>query len=318
MALVSATQPNDAAGDGLVWIGRRALARLKAESRELRLGGLRIISRTAGGHLSRFKGRGMEFDEARPYQPGDDIRTIDWRVTARTGRPHTKLFREERERPVLFWVDFRAPMHFATRGAFKSVQATRVAALLAWSARARGERLGGLAFSEDGHHEIRPRGGDDGVFRLLGLLSDYSKAPAAETSQELRRNSILKSLTRLRRVTRPGSLVFLISDFRGLNPQCEVHLSALARHNDLVLIYLHDPLEAELPPKGHYPITDGRRRFTLRAGDGDLRRRHHERFDYRVEVMEGLCRRYRMHLLVLSTADDPALFLQDALGRAPR
>ncbi len=318
MALAKASKPHDAAGEGLVWIGRRALARLKAESRDLSLVGLRILSRTAGGQLSRFKGRGMEFDEARPYQPGDDIRTIDWRVTARTGRPHTKLFREERERPVLFWADFRAPMHFATRGAFKSVQAARAAALLAWSARARGERLGGLAFSEEGHRELRPRGGDDGVFRLIGLLSDYSKAPAEATSPELRRTSILKALTRLRRVTRPGSLLFLISDFRGLNPQCEVHLSALARHNDLVLIYLHDPLESELPPKGHYPVTDGRRRFTLRAGDPELRRRHHERFEYRVEVMEALCRRYRMHLLVLSTADDPAQSLQAALGRPPR
>ena len=121
----------------------------------------------SGGHLSPYKGRGVEFDESRPYQPGDDLRTIDWRVTARTGKPHTKVFREERNRPVFVWLDLRRPMLFATRGAYKGVRAAEMAALIAWSAVANGDRLGGLVFSETQHHELRPALGLRSALRLF-------------------------------------------------------------------------------------------------------------------------------------------------------
>ena len=98
----------------------------------------------SGIRVSRIRGRGMEYSESRIYLPGDDIRRIDWRVTARTGRPHTKLFHEERDRPVLFVVDLGAHMRFGTRGAFKSVVAAEAASLLAWAAAENGDRVGGL------------------------------------------------------------------------------------------------------------------------------------------------------------------------------
>ena len=107
----------------------------------------RAKRQTQGAYLSALRGRGMEYDESRPYQAGDDIRTLDWLVTARTGKPHTKLFREERERPVIVAVDYRPAMFFATQGSFKSVQAARCAALLAWRAAQQGDRLGGFIFS---------------------------------------------------------------------------------------------------------------------------------------------------------------------------
>ena len=108
-----------------VRVTQAELIRLAAPARLLSLDAMRARARRGGQYLSHFKGRGMEFDEARPYQDGDDPRNIDWRVTARTGKPFTKLFREERERPVLLWLDLRAAMHFATRGSFKSVLAAR-------------------------------------------------------------------------------------------------------------------------------------------------------------------------------------------------
>ncbi|MCY3731458.1 MAG: DUF58 domain-containing protein, partial [Rhodospirillaceae bacterium] len=130
---------------------------LKRAGESLRVGALRVRALDSGGHLSRFKGRGVEFDESRPYEPGDDLRHMDWRVTARTGKPHTKVFREERDRPVILWLDLRRPMLFATRGAYKAVRAAQTAALVAWSAVANGDRLGGLVFSEREHVELRPR-----------------------------------------------------------------------------------------------------------------------------------------------------------------
>ena len=117
------------------------------------------ISGTIGGpYLTKLKGRGMEFAEARPYQPGDDVRHIDWRVTARTVRTHTKLYREERERPVMLVLDQCRQMFFGSRKRLKSVQAARIAALMGWRALLRGDRVGAILFSEKLHYEIRPRG----------------------------------------------------------------------------------------------------------------------------------------------------------------
>jgi uncharacterized protein (DUF58 family) len=113
------------------------------------------------------KGRGMEFDEVRLYQPGDDVRSIDWKVTARTDKPHTKLFREERERPVFISVDNRPTMQFATRGVFKSVQAAKLAALIAWAAQRHGDRIGGQIFSSQSCYELKPQHGKHGVLRFF-------------------------------------------------------------------------------------------------------------------------------------------------------
>ena len=121
----------------------KSIAMLKRRRHQIKAG-------QNGEYVSRFKGRGMEFDETRIYQPGDDIRSIDWRVTARSDKTHTKVYREERERPVFISVDYRPTMAFATRGVFKSVQAAKIAGLLAWSAQANGDRIGGQIFNEHG------------------------------------------------------------------------------------------------------------------------------------------------------------------------
>ena len=148
------------------------LIRLKPAGESLKIGALRVRAIEAGGHLSRLKGRGVEFDESRPYQPGDDLRTMDWKVTARTGKPHTKVFREERDRPVILWLDLRRPMLFATKGVFKAVRAAQTAALVAWSAVANGDRLGGLIFSDREHVELRPRLGRRAALRMLRVICD--------------------------------------------------------------------------------------------------------------------------------------------------
>ncbi len=179
------------------------LVRLRAAGEGIQLTAPRIRVVAAGGHLSPYKGRGVEFDESRLYQPGDDLRTIDWRVTARTGKPHTKVFREERNRPVFIWLDLRRPMLFATRGAFKGVRAAEMAALIAWSAVANGDRLGGLVFSESEHHELRPALGARAALRLLQAVCTDSlwQPPEQGSSAEIDGE---RALQRLARVARPG------------------------------------------------------------------------------------------------------------------
>lgn len=267
-------------------------------------------ARLGGDYQSPFKGRGMEYNESRPYQPGDDVRHLDWRVTARTGRPHTKLFHEERERPVLMWVDYRVSMQFATRGCFKSVRAAECAALLAWSAAGQGDRVGGVVFTEYSHHELRPRRGRPAVLDLINRLA----LPIATDDEPRDPQSGLRALTRLARVTRPGSLVFLLSDFQRLDSEADTQIRRLAAHSEVVLVFIHDPLERELPAAGFYRFTDGRREVELATGDAETRRRHAARFDAHLARLQRLAQHANIHLLECSTAADPLVALQYGLG----
>ena len=305
-------------GEGVVRVGKQALLRLKREGESLSLRAIRVRSSGGGAHLSRFKGRGMEFDEARPYQAGDEIRNIDWRITARTGRPHTKLFREEKERVVTLWVDYRSPMFFATRGRFKSIVASEAAAMIGWSARALGDRLGALLFSEDGHQELRPRHDERGMLRLIGLLTEYAEPHTVSSTSAQRSAAAGDALARLCRVNRPGSLLILLSDFRDLDAAAEHHLTLLARHNVLVMIRIFDPLEAELPMAGRYTVSDGTRLLAIDSASSSFLREYQNRSEAQRERLTEFCRRQRMHLIHCATDDDLYRVLRDDLGGVAR
>ena len=280
------------------------LVRLRAAGEAIELTAPRVRVVTSGGHLSPYKGRGVEFDESRPYQPGDDLRTIDWRVTARTGKPHTKVFREERNRPVFVWLDLRRPMLFATRGEFKGVRAAEMAALIAWSAVAHGDRLGGLVFSESEHHELRPALGARAALRLLQAVctTSFWQPPEATAGVE---SDAERALQRLARVARPGSLIFLLSDFRGLGADADRHLLKLAGHCDLSLVHFFDPVEAELPPPGRYRIESAGRSFSIDTTDARSRRRYHERFEARRAALKALARMPGIRSIDCTTDADP-------------
>ena len=280
------------------------LARLRPAGESLRLTAPRVRVAIEGGHVSPYKGRGVEFDESRPYQDGDDLRTIDWRVTARTGKPHTKVFREERNRPVFVWLDLRRPMLFATRGAFKGVRAAEIAALVAWSAVANGDRLGGLVFSETEHHELRPALGSRSALRLLQTICTRSLWLPPTTAAALEVDAE-RALQRLARVARPGSLIFLLSDFRNLGADYERYLRQLAAHCDLMLAHCYDAVEAELPPPGRYRIQSVGRSFSIETSREAMRRRYHERFAERRGALEALCRMPGIRIVDCPTDAEP-------------
>lgn len=280
------------------------LVRLRPAGESLKLTAPRVRVAVEGGHVSPYKGRGVEFDESRPYQPGDDLRTMDWRVTARTGKPHTKVFREERNRPVFIWLDLRRPMLFATRGAFKAVRAAEVAALVAWSAVANGDRLGGLVFSETEHYEQRPALGARAALKLLQTISTESFWRPPTTAETLETDAE-RALQRLARVARPGSLIFLISDFRRLGADYERQLRRLAVHCDLLLVHCYDAVEAELPPPGRYRIVSVGRSFSIETANEATRRRYHERFAARRAALEALCRSPGVRMVDCPTDAEP-------------
>jgi len=285
-------------------VHRHDLLALRGPARRIALRPrVRLHSVCCGSHLTRFRGRGMEFDETRIYQAGDEIRNMDWRVTARTGQPHIKLFREEHERPVWLAVDLGTTMRFGTRGAFKSVRCAEAAALLAWSAIDGGDRLGALVFDDDRQRQLPPRGNHPGALGVIDAIAALAGPLSDNAGPHGRHHS---PLDRLASVVRPGSLVFVLSDFSGLQRRQEVLLAHLAAHNELVLVMVYDPLEAEPPPPGRYPVSDGRRIVALDSGSEAAAAAHRRRFEQRWQGLQDLGRRYRMRSFQLTT-EFPAL-----------
>ena len=300
-----------------VSVSQAGLIRLSGPARAIALDVLRVNSLQTGAYVSHFRGRGMEFDESRPYQPGDDPRSIDWRVTARSTTAYTKLFREERERPVLVVVDLRSNMHFATRGCFKSVNASRAAALLAWAAHHRGDRLGGLIFGDTTHRELKPRLGRRAALRFVHELvghRDWQQSDSAAASSD----ALAQAMSALRRVARPGSLVVVISDFTGFSRSAQSYLSSVARHNEVLAVFMNDPLERDLPPPGRYRLVSPDDELAIDTFANAARRDYHNAFEQRTQELETFCQRYGVHLMPMATDDDPVSTLQTALGRRSR
>jgi len=300
-----------------VRISTPALVGLNRVAGGLTLRSGRVNARTAGEYLSLFRGRGMEFAESRPYQPGDDVRNLHWRVMARTGKPFTKLFREERERPVLVWVDLRERMFFATRGVLKAVVATRAAALVAWAANRHGDRIGGVIFSDQVHREIKPGRGTAAVLYMLRMMADHP-AWDRRTRCAADGRAAREAMIRLRRVVRPGSLVVLLSDFARLDQAGETNLARLARHNELLMMQIHDPFEAELPPPGSYRLTDGSEERVLNTADARHRALYAGHFAAHQDHLQRLARRHHISYLTCRTDQDPLPVLRQGLGGSPR
>jgi uncharacterized protein (DUF58 family) len=305
--VVSAVSPVDS--NELVSVSLKTLIDLAKPASGLNLHRLTIRAQQSGGYLSAFKGRGMEFDETRLYQPGDDIRSIDWRVTARTGKTHTKLFREEREKPVFISVDNRASMQFATRGVFKSVQAKKLAALLAWVANQQGDRIGGQVFSQSSCRELKPQNGKHAVLHFLNALV------IADNSVEDTDFTLPQSLARLSQHARPGSLVYIISDFRGINTQTENYLLKLSEHCDIVLIFIYDPLEKGLPTQGRYRFTDEQREVVIDTSDKLRLSNYQLRFEERLQKLQRIALRRGLALIQCSTQDDPVQRLRHPVDK---
>jgi len=204
-----------------------------------------------GAHSSAQRGRGLEFQEVRPYVAGDDPRNIDWRVTARRGRPHTKLFREERERPVWLLVDLQPGLFFGTRRQLKSALVVRTAALLAWIASIGGDRVGAVIAHGEGQTRVLPaRARQTGVLPLLeALLQSQPREPGqpAPLAMEAALRAVLP-------LVRPGSQILAISDFAGLREQADSLWRPLAAHGDLRLFWVTDPLEEEGLPNGRFRV----------------------------------------------------------------
>jgi uncharacterized protein (DUF58 family) len=323
--------------DDIVRVRQSTLIELNCEAKSLSLKSGKVNAQLNGPHLTNFKGLGMELEEVRPYQPGDDLYSIDWRVTARTGETHTKVFREERERPILMWVDYQQSMFFGTRNSFKSVLAAKTAALLAWSAVHHGDRVGGLIFNEQQHDEVRPLRGKKGALHFIHKLSEHSawddsqnnatdtqgsnategnttQGNTTESNATEKNSTATLALQRLRRVTRPGSLIFLISDFYSFDESAQRNLAALTRHNDVVMLSISDPIEQQLPAAGFYRFSNGQSTLNINTYDRQTCQYFQQGYQQRQQQLKNLCMQLRMHHMNITTDGDLVSDLQNGLG----
>ncbi|MCF5648943.1 DUF58 domain-containing protein [Pseudomonas syringae] len=252
-----------------------------------------------GLHHSKLRGRGVDFDQVRVYQAGDDVRSIDWRVTARTQEPHTKLFHEERERPIFILVEQSQRLFFGSGLMFKSVLAAQAAALIGWAALEHNDRVGGLVFGDNEHYEIKPRRSKQSLLQLLNRLVRVNQSLHTEIPPD--RDAFGTALRRAREVLRPGSLVIVLCDERALSDAAEQQLSLLSRHNDLLLLPLSDPLDRALPAAGLLRFAERGAQLEIDTLNPELRRAYRQQGEERTARWELLAQKLRVLLMPLST-----------------
>lgn len=298
-----------------VTIDLEALIGLKADARGFSfLPRQPVASLLAGRHASRLRGRGLSFEELRHYHQGDDVRTIDWKATARLRSPHVRVYSEERERPVLLVVDQRRPMFFGSRRAMKSVTAAEVAALGAWRALRTGDRVGGIVFNETEIVDIRPHRSQTQVLRILHEVVRLNHALAAKdpASGGITLNQALEAA--LRRANH-DHLVVLISDFDGADEETRGLATRIAAHNDLLAVAVYDPLGASLQPHPGMVAESGGERITLPLHAG-FPAAFQQAFARRIDEWTEIFRALKVPVLPISSAEPPADQLRALFGQS--
>lgn len=251
---MNAVVSNPSDGDGRVRVSLAELLALRGRVARLRMPPQDSRATRMGTQTSRLYGRGMDYAESRAYQPGDDVRRMDWRLTARSGRLHTKLFQEEREGQLLILLDRNPSMRFGTRVRFKSVQAARAAALAAWYAIKAGERIGLVAFGEN-HSLQRPRGGVRGALDVCGMLAKCDAVPSNQSQP------LSQALQHVIKLQHGANRALLISDGQSSDAPARDRLLEMMRHTAVRLLIVADVMELQAVPPGSYPIEhDGQRR----------------------------------------------------------
>jgi uncharacterized protein (DUF58 family) len=260
---------------------------IKDKIRRIEIGSKRLVNEVfSGEYHSTFKGLGMEFEEVREYQPGDEIRLIDWNVTARTGVPFVKKFREERELTLIFLVDVSASGKFGTAGKWKSETAAEVCAILAFAATFNNDKAGLLLVSDRVERYVPPAKGKSHVLRMIRELLYFQP--------EGRKTSLAAGLEYLLNVQKRRGIIFLVSDF--IDTGWERAASVAARKHDLIALVLSDPREEELPPVGLLALEDAEtgQRLIVDAADGEFRRIYANRARAFRENLARTFRRYEV------------------------
>ncbi|TBZ59747.1 DUF58 domain-containing protein [Rhizobium leguminosarum] len=244
--------------DAGVYVSTDELVALEARARDLSfVQKARSHQQLAGRMQSAMRGRGLIFEELRDYLPGDDIRSIDWRVTARTSRPVVRVYSEEKERPALIIVDQRINMFFGSRRSMKSVTAAEAAMLCAWRILGSGDRVGGFVFGDGGTSEVKPHRSRNAVIAFANRIAEKNKELRADAASAAASGQLDAVLETVSNIAHHDHLVVVISDFDGHTERTRDLLLRLSSRNDVVCILVYDPFLLELPVSGDIVVSGG-------------------------------------------------------------
>ncbi|MGB5338654.1 MAG: DUF58 domain-containing protein [Gammaproteobacteria bacterium] len=294
------------------------LLELRHQARTLGVAAHHLVNSTFTGlYASVFRGTGLDFDEVREYREGDDIRNMDWLVTARTDTPHLKVFREERQRSVILCVDTGPHMSFGTRNTFKSIQAARTAALIGWAASKQHDRVGGVLFGNPatGLRYFRATPGRRGLWRLLRALTEPIERGDTDESQ------LMAALRHLDSASHTGSLIFVIASVNQVTTGLERTLGSLRQRHDVMLLPVDDPADRDLPSMGSVIFSNAAGELLEVDTDNEAgRAAFREDWEQRREELQQMSYRLGIGLIPVSTNEDVHLTLIEGLrhraGRA--
>lgn len=275
-----------------------------------------IHSVLSGRHASRLRGRGLNFEELRGYLRGDDPRHVDWKVTARTGKPHVRVYTEEKDRTVWLLVDQRMNMFFGSRRRMKSVVAAEAAAVAAWRVLAQGDRVGALVFDDREIRVIEPLRSEQRVTRILDCVIEKNHALNARSGILPNPEMFNQALRRACELVRHDSLVCLVSDAAGIDRETTRWVTRLTAHNDVLFAFIYDPLERALPDAGRLTFTDGQTQVEVDTAEHKLREAYQADFERRLQRMSATSRRHSIPLLAVHTAAPVLDQLRHQLGAA--
>lgn len=271
----------------------------------------KVKSILGGKHASKLRGRGLDFEEVRNYVAGDDIRNIDWKVTARTKKTHTKVFSEEKEKPALIIVDQSKSMFFGSQHKTKSVVAAELAALAAFRILKEGDRVGGVVFADNGVDVVFPKRDRKNIFRFFEQIVQRNKE--LESSEPVKFDEALKDVfAKVRNIISHDFLILIISDFHRYSPEIMKELAYMSRHNDVVLAKVFDPLERDIP---NAKIVAGSENFQsiLKGNLRKIRARFQIGFDDEYQQFEAQMKKYRIPLFKIDTVEAIDMQLKEIL-----
>ncbi len=270
-----------------------------------------------GRHASRLRGRGLNFEELRDYLPSDDVRSIDWKVTARTGKPHVRVFTEERDRPALIVVDQRMSMFFGSTLNMKSVTAAECAALAAFRILDQGDRVGGVVFGDAAIAEIRPKRNRAALNRFIGALANANALLRADAPDvpPMPLNDVLRAVAR---IAPRNHLILVFSDFAESDATTRKLVSGLSRRNDLILGLISDPYADAIPQKVQFVVSDGQLQLALDTGDRATHRAISDMVQGRIAEIVDWQRSLGVPVLPLTTGEDSLTQMRRIMGLRPR
>ena len=272
-----------------------------------------------GRHASRLRGRGLNFEEMRDYLPGDDIRSIDWKATARTGKPYVRVFTEERDRPALLVVDQRMSMFFGSRLNMKSVTAAEAAAIAAFRVLSASDRVGGIVFNDDRQVDIAPRRSERSVFALLEAIVEMNGDLEADKTVEASPDSLNRALGSVARLAHHDHLVVVFSDFDGIDEMTQRRLTGIAAHNDVLLVLVYDPSSERIEPGARTIIGDGQLQSEIDLGSASIRDALNSFTRNRLEKIHNWQTAINLSVLPLSAGEETLPQMRRLMGQlAPR